>query len=441
MSQPNTTTASSPVSAPIKGRGSSSNMANRFSLQTSEYFQNESYFQSSTQNKRSQRAGVKNTHVKSNHHQAVNSENLIQSVPADQQTDLLSGLPDIYSAETVSTDTVSADTVIEDSLSSDIASDLTVNPKTVYIKETCKSIINYNQSPDIPFDRSVNIYRGCEHGCIYCFARPTHSYLDLSPGLDFETKIIYKHNAIEQLKKELESPRYQCKPIALGINTDAYQPIDEQLKLTRQALQVCLEYKQPVSLLTKSKLVLRDLDILQDLSKENLVSVGVSLTSLNNRLKTIMEPRTASAKARLNVMKQLTDNGIATTAMIAPIIPAINDKEIERLLDAVHQQGVEQAGYVLLRLPYELKTLFSDWLEQHFPYRKQKVLNYLYDMRNGQLNNSEFGTRMTGSGIFANLFKIRFQVACRKFQINMSKPQPLNCDLFKNHQPAQLALL
>lgn len=401
MSQLNTA-LESPIGAPIKGRGSSSNMANRFSLLTTE--QSLDPHHSTTQYKHSNKTLSDGKHA--------------QKRQAERLTDLMDD----------------TDLMVE-------SVDSAETPKTVYIKETCKSIINYNQSPDIPFDRSINIYRGCEHGCIYCFARPTHSYLDLSPGLDFETKIIYKQNAIEQLKKELASPRYRCKPIALGINTDAYQPIDEQLKLTRKALQMFLEYKQPVSLLTKSKLVLRDLDILQDLSANNLVSVGISLTSLNNRLKTIMEPRTASAKARLTVMKQLREKGIATTAMIAPIIPAINDKEIESLLNAVHQQGVEQAGYVLLRLPYELKTLFTEWLEQHFPYRKQKVLNYLYDLRDGQLNNSEFGTRMTGSGIFANLFKIRFQVACRKFNINQAERQPLNCNLFDNQQPSQLSLL
>jgi DNA repair photolyase len=312
---------------------------------------------------------------------------------------------------------------------------------TEWIEETSKSIISYNQSPDVPFDRSINPYRGCEHGCIYCFARPSHAYWDLNPGLDFETKIVYKTNAVEKLEQELSKPNYQCQPIALGVNTDAYQPIEQQLEITRELLKVLLKYKHPVSILTKSKLILRDLDLLDALNQYGLVSVGVSITTLNNRLKSLMEPRAASANARLNVMETLVQHNIPTRAMIAPIIPAINDGEIEAIVKRISDAGVKQASYIMLRLPWELKQIFTDWLEQHFPYKKNKVLNFLTDIRSGSLNQSAFGKRMTGDGVFAQLFKSRFQVACRRYGVNQVKEQKLNTDFFDNGQPQQLSLL
>lgn len=312
---------------------------------------------------------------------------------------------------------------------------------TTLIQEQCRSIISTNSSPDVPFDYSINPYRGCEHGCIYCFARPSHAFWDYSPGLDFETQIIYKENAVEQLRKTLSKPGYQCKPIALGVNTDAYQPAEEKLQLTRQLLEVLLEYKHPVSLLTKSKLVLRDLDILQELNKHNLVSVGVSLTTLDNRLKAAMEPRTASPKARLKVMETLIENDIPVSALLAPVIPGINDGEIESIVKAVKSQGVNQIQYIMLRLPHELTDIFSDWLEQHYPYRKEKVLNYIRDLRGGKLNSSQFNNRMSGEGIFAKIFKSRFNLACKKNGMNTQGKLSLNTAMFDKMQPSQLKLI
>ncbi len=313
-------------------------------------------------------------------------------------------------------------------------------PTTLH-PEQCRSIISTNQSPDVPFDYSINPYRGCEHGCIYCFARPSHAYWDYSPGLDFETQIIYKENAVEQLRKTLSKPGYQCKPIALGVNTDAYQPAEESLQLTRQLLEVLLEYKHPVSLLTKSKLILRDLDILQELHKHGLVSVGVSITTLDNRLKAAMEPRTASPKARLKVMHTLVENNIPVSALLAPVIPGINDGEIESIVKAVKSQGVNQIQYIMLRLPHELTDIFSDWLEQHYPYRKEKVLNYIRDLRGGKLNSNQFNNRMSGEGIFAKIFKSRFNLACKKNGMNTRDHQSLNTKLFDNRLPSQLRLI
>ncbi len=314
-------------------------------------------------------------------------------------------------------------------------------PTTDWIAEQSKSIISYNQSPDVPFDRSINPYRGCEHGCVYCFARPSHAYWDYNPGLDFETKIIYKPNAIALLEKELEKPGYQCQPIALGVNTDAYQPIEEKLELTRSILKTLLKYKHPVSILTKSKLILRDLDLLKELNHYGLVSVGVSITTLDNRLKTLMEPRAASANARLKVMQTLTENNIPTRALVAPVIPALNDSEIESIVKQVSAAGVKQASYIMLRLPWELKQVFSDWLEQHYPYKKDKVLSYLTEMRNGKLNQTEFGKRMTGDGIFAQIIRSRFKLACKRFGVNAVAERKLNTELFDAGHPTQLSLI
>ncbi|WP_144395234.1 PA0069 family radical SAM protein [Pleionea sediminis] len=313
--------------------------------------------------------------------------------------------------------------------------------KTEYIEEQCRSIISTNQSPDVPFEHSINPYRGCEHGCIYCFARPSHAYWDLSPGLDFETNIIYKSNAVAELKKKLNNPNYQCKPIALGVNTDAYQPIEEKLQLTRALLEVLLEFRHPVHLLTKSNLVLRDLDIIKELNAHNLISVGISITTLNNHLKTIMEPRAASPKSRLKIMKELSDIKVPVHALIAPIIPGINDHEIEKIVRAVKANGVENISYIMLRLPHELKTIFTDWLELHFPYRKDKVLSYIRDLRGGQLNKSEFGKRMTGCGIFSQIFNARFKLACKKFSMNKEGKDHLSTEHFRNELPTQLPLI
>ncbi|TQV87141.1 PA0069 family radical SAM protein [Aliikangiella coralliicola] len=318
--------------------------------------------------------------------------------------------------------------------------------KTSLIKEHSKTIISNNQSPDVPFEQSINPYRGCEHGCVYCYARPSHAFWDLSPGLDFESKIIYKANAIELLEKKFNSPSYQCKPITIGANTDAYQPVERKLKITRQILQLMLDYQHPVSIITKGQLIGRDLDLLAKLADKNLVSVAVSVTTLENSLKRILEPRTASPTSRLEIIRKLSEKNIPVTALIAPIIPAINDGEIEKMIHQVSLSGATRAAYILLRLPYELKAIFGDWLDTHFPQRKEKVLNYLREMRGGKLNEQRFGRRMSGDGIYAQLINRRFHVACQKFGIEglhgrEGDIQSLNTSLFRSDQPKQFDLL
>ena len=317
--------------------------------------------------------------------------------------------------------------------------------KTSLIKEHCKTIISTNQSPDVPFEQSLNPYRGCEHGCVYCYARPSHAFWDLSPGLDFESKIIYKTNAVELLEKKFNSPSYQCKPITIGANTDAYQPAERQLKITRRILQLALDYQHPVSIITKGQLIIRDLDLLAKLAEKNLASVAVSVTTLENSLKRILEPRTASPSARLEIIRRLSEQNIPVTVLVAPIIPAINDSELENILQQVSASGATKAAYILLRLPYEVKQLFADWLNTHFPQRKEKVLNYLREMRGGKLNEQRFGYRMSGDGIYANLIRQRFQVACRKFGIDdlhrrEASIQSLDTSLFRAGQAEQLDL-
>jgi DNA repair photolyase len=287
--------------------------------------------------------------------------------------------------------------------------------RTTVTAETAKSIISRNQSPDVPFEQSINPYRGCEHGCVYCFARPSHSYLDLSPGLDFETRLFFKQNALELLEAELRNPNYVCKPIVLGINTDAYQPIERDLKITRQLLGLLLEYRHPVSILTKGITILRDLDVLGELADRNLLSVSVSLTTLDNNLKRTLEPRTASPAGRLKILRAITELGLKPGVLVAPLIPHINDREIEDILEAAADAGAASAGYVLLRLPHELKTVFRDWLETHYPARADHVMSLVRQMRNGKDYDSTFGTRMSGTGPFATLIRNRFRLAQRKY--------------------------
>ena len=293
--------------------------------------------------------------------------------------------------------------------------------ETKITAETAKSIISRNQSPDVGFEQSINPYRGCEHGCVYCFARPTHSYLDLSPGLDFETRLFYKHNAVELLETELRKPNYVCKPIVLGINTDAYQPIERKLGITRKLLELLLEYRHPVSLLTKGITILRDLDLLEQLAKRNLVSVAVSLTTLDNDLKRKLEPRTASPTGRLKVLHAMREIGIEPGVMLAPIIPQINDAEIEDMAEAAAEAGAIRAGYVLLRLPHELKTLFREWLDEHHPERAAHVMSLIQQTRGGKDYDSNWGQRMTGVGPFADLIRKRFEIACLKHGLNQQQ--------------------
>ena len=284
--------------------------------------------------------------------------------------------------------------------------------------EFCKSIISSNQSPDLLFERSINPYRGCEHGCVYCFARPTHSYLGLSAGLDFETKLYAKGNAAAVLAEALSKPNYTALPIALGANTDPYQPIEREHGLTRQLLTVLWEHRHPVYIITKSNLVLRDVDILEPMAQNNLVQVLMSVTTLDRTLARAMEPRAPTPQRRLDAVQALASAGVPTGVLCAPMIPALNDVEMERLLEAASAAGARSAGYALLRLPHEIKTLFTEWLETHYPERATHVLNNLRDMRDGALYNSQFGTRMRGTGAYADMLAQRFKLACRRLGFN-----------------------
>ena len=307
-------------------------------------------------------------------------------------------------------------------------------------RETAKTVISRNQSPDVGFDRSVNPYRGCEHGCIYCFARPSHAYWDLSPGIDFETKLIAKTNLASRLEEELQKPGYVPRPIALGINTDAYQPIEREQRLTRQALEVLLRYKHPVSIITKGALILRDLDLLAELASQRLVSVAFSLTTLDDELKRIMEPRAAAPAARLRAMRTLHEAGVPVSVLCAPMIPMINDMELEHLLEAARDAGARSAGYVLLRLPLEIADLFEEWLQAHFPERAAHVMSLIRQSRGGKNYDSRFGSRMRGEGQFAELLAQRFRLAKRKFGLDNREYEGLDCSLFAP-PGAQLSLL
>ena len=287
-------------------------------------------------------------------------------------------------------------------------------PETVLQATVAERIVSTNSSPDIPFDQSINPYQGCEHGCVYCYARPTHSYLDLSPGLDFETRIFYKANAAAQLLATWEKPNYQCSPITIGANTDPYQPAEKSLEITRQLLELFLEHRHPVSLITKSHLIERDLDLLEELARHKLCSVAISVPTIDDELKRIMEPRVPAATARLAAIRKLADRGVPTSALIAPIIPAINDSEIEAILEAVAGAGARQAHYIFLRLPHELVDIFSAWLEEHFPERRERVLSLVRQASGGRNYDARFGVRQTGRGAYADMLGSRFQTASRK---------------------------
>jgi DNA repair photolyase len=303
-------------------------------------------------------------------------------------------------------------------------------PETQLLVDNAKSIITRNRSPDVPFDQSINPYRGCEHGCIYCFARPTHAYWDLSPGLDFETKIIYKPNAAELLEKALQNPGYRCESIVLGTSTDPYQPIDQRLQITRELLLVLQRYRHPVSLITKGSHVLRDLDILQEMARDNLCSVMVSVTSLDNQLKRTLEPRTASPQARLRTITQLAESDVPVGVLVAPIIPMINDCEMESILKACAEAGARTAAYVFIRLPLEVRDLFHEWLHTHYPDRAEHVISLIRQSREGADYKNQFGTRMRGSGVYADLIAQRFKKASARFGLNRRESIQLNCDLF-----------
>jgi DNA repair photolyase len=314
--------------------------------------------------------------------------------------------------------------------------------KTTVTLDSTRKIITRNDSPDISFDRSINPYRGCEHGCIYCFARPTHAYLGLSPGLDFETKLFAKPDAAKLLERELSAAGYVPRTIAIGTNTDPYQPIEREHQIMRRILEVLDRRGHPVGIVTKSALVLRDLDILARMAQRDLVKVALSVTTVDPRLARVMEPRAATPPRRLEALRQLTAAGVPTSVMVAPVIPALNDAEIERILDAAAAVGVREAGYVLLRLPLEVRDLFREWLMANFPDRYRHVFKLIRDTRGGKDYDSSWNTRMTGAGPVAWMIGRRFELACEKLGFNKIRTR-LTTEHFNPPRPAseQLSLL
>lgn len=304
--------------------------------------------------------------------------------------------------------------------------------------ENAKSIITRNRSPDVPFEHSINAYRGCEHGCIYCFARPYHAYVDLSPGLDFETKLYYKANADTLFEQELAKPGYSCSTIAMGTATDPYQPIEKQYAITRKLLLLCCRYQHPVTIVTKSKLILRDLDVLQELARKQLCSVMISVTTLDRELKRRLEPRTASPQMRLNTIEALATAGVPVGVLAAPVIPKLNDAELEKILAASAQAGAQRAAYILLRLPLEVHPLFVEWLGVHYPTKAEAVMSIIRQSRDGKANSAQFGQRMVGNGVFADLIRHRFHQACRRYGLEDDKQEraTLRTDLFIKPQKA-----
>ena len=289
---------------------------------------------------------------------------------------------------------------------------------TTVTVERARTIIARNDSPDIPFDQSINPYRGCEHGCIYCYARPSHAYLELSPGLDFETKLFAKTTAAELLRDELAKPGYAVSPIALGANTDCYQPAERRYGITRQIIEVLAECDHPLTIVTKSALVERDLDLLGPMAKKNLAKVFVSIGTLDRVLARRLEPRAASPQRRLDVLKALSQSGVPCGVMVAALIPALNDKTLEHVLEEASKAGAQEAAYVILRLPNELKDIFKEWLATHYPERADHVISIVRQMRGGKDNDPRFGERMRGTGNFAELISKRFAIACRRFGLN-----------------------
>ena len=300
---------------------------------------------------------------------------------------------------------------------------------TTLTKDATKSAISWNSSPDIGFDRAVNPYRGCEHGCIYCYARPTHAYLGYSPGLDFETRLVFKPEVAELLEKELRKPGYTARTLALGSNTDPYQPVERTLKLTRSVLQVLDRYNHPVGIVTKSAGVLRDLDILSSMAQRNLARVYMSVTTLDAGLARVMEPRAATPARRLHAIAELTRAGVPAGVLVAPMIPALNDAEMEKIIEAAARAGARHAGYVLLRLPHELKQMFEDWLMTHFPDRAKHVLSLIRETRSGALSDARFHHRFSGQGVYADLLLKRFARATRQWGLDEAR-EGLDCGKF-----------
>ncbi|MGA8262715.1 MAG: PA0069 family radical SAM protein [Arenicellales bacterium] len=310
--------------------------------------------------------------------------------------------------------------------------------RTTVQKDTTRTIIARNQSPDVPFDQSINPYRGCEHGCIYCFARPTHAYLDLSPGLDFETRLFYKPDAARLFLDALSKPAYRCRVIALGTNTDPYQPIERRFGIMRGILEVCARTRHPIGITTKSSRIERDLDLLQDLARDNLVGVAVSVTTLDPVLARRLEPRAASPARRLQTIERLAAAGIPVSVSVAPIIPVLTDPEMEAILEAASSRGARGAGYILLRLPGEVKDLFKQWLREHYPDRAEHIMSVIRQSRRGLENDSQFWSRRRGTGAFADLIAQRFRLSVRRFGLDRGWP-PLSTAHFQR-PGAQLGL-
>ena len=316
-------------------------------------------------------------------------------------------------------------------------------PVTTLTAMRAGKIISSNQSPDVPFNKSINPYQGCEHGCVYCYARPSHSYMDLSPGLDFETRIFYKANAVERLLATWEKPGYRCEPITIGANTDPYQPAEKKLGITRKLLEAFLEHRHPVSIITKGTLIRRDLDLLARLAGQNLCSVSVSIPTMDNALKRLLEPRVPAAAGRFNVIRELSGAGIPVDLLAAPIIPAVNDHEIEGIVRRAAEAGATHAAYILLRLPHEVKEIFAEWLAQHMPDRAEHVLSLIRQASGGRDYDNRFGVRMRGRGPYADMIRQRFNAACSRHSLQRDRQetrQRLDCSRFRSPGPEQTTL-
>jgi DNA repair photolyase len=313
-------------------------------------------------------------------------------------------------------------------------------PETVVTLQQARSILTRNESPDLPFSQSINPYQGCEHGCIYCYARPSHAYLGLSPGLDFETRLFAKRNAAQLLREELSRPGYRCKLISLGANTDPYQPVEREHRITRGVLEVLNEFRHPVGIVTKGSLIERDIDLLAELAREGLVHVFVSVGTLDGEIARTLEPRAAAPYRRIETIRRLSAEGIPCGVLVAPIIPFLNDKDMEAALEAASTAGARMAGYTLLRLPWEVKELFKGWLERHYPLKAAHVMARIHDMRGGRDNDPEFGSRMKGEGLFADLLRKRFDLACQRLGLNAGERNRLDTGKFRQRGPQQASL-
>ena len=318
---------------------------------------------------------------------------------------------------------------IDDGWSSWTSPETTV--ATQWRPDSNRTIITRNQSPDIHFDRSINPYRGCEHGCIYCFARPSHTYLGHSAGLDFETMLYAKCEAPNLLRNELSKRNYQCEPVAIGVNTDAYQPLEKKLQITRSILKVLLETKHPAYLITKSSLIERDIDLLTEMAKQNLVSACITITTLDRKLARNLEPRATTPSRRLKTLEKLSNAGIPTRVSVSPVIPALNEEELDSIVKAAANAGAQAAYAIVLRLPHELQQLFPQWLETHYPLRAARIMKAIRSVRQNKLNNADFGSRMIGSGPRAEIIKQRFELACKRNGVSVGRDFDLDCTQFK----------